>query len=187
MLETISFLWLAGIVRLCGYVWWRSPYLVISINGILAIFALINISKLWAPFWPSTKKKTQRMIALAQLKWGEIVYEIWSGDGRILRACLPYHPQKLIGYEISWILIWYSRCINRIRKESIMYKRVDLFTQDFRDADVIFCFLTPQALERIERDIRPTLKPGTKFISNIFDFKHIPLHHKEGLIYVYIK
>jgi hypothetical protein len=187
MLETLSFLLLIGIIRVWAKIFWRSEEIVIIINGILSIFALIHLSKLWAPFWPSSQKKTQLMVKLTQIQPGDTIYELWSGDGRILRACLPYHPHKIVGYEISWILILYSRLFNRLHKENIQYKRVDLFQQDFRDADVIFCFLLPQAVQRVEQEIRPTLKPWTRFVTNIFKLEHTEHHHKEGSLYVYIK
>jgi len=187
MLETLSFLLVIGIIRVLAKIFWRSEQVVIVINGILSIFALINLSKLGAPYRPSSKKKTLLMMNLANIQPWETVYELWSGDGRILRACLPYKPGKIVWYELSRLLIIYSRLFNRIRKESIQYKRVDLFQQDFRDADVIFCFLLPQAVQIVEQEILPTLKPWTRFITNIFKLEHTDHHHKEGSLYVYIK
>ena len=187
MLETLSFFILIWIVWLWSEIFHRPEQIVVGINIILAIGALINLSKLGAPYRPSSKKKTLLMMNLANIQPWDTIYELWSGDGRILRACLPYKPGKIVWYELSRLLIIYSRLFNRIRKESIQYKRVDLFQQDFRDADVIFCFLLPQAVQRVEQEIRPTLKPWTRFITNIFKLEHTDHHHKEGSLYVYIK
>ena len=171
MLETISFLILIGWVRVLARIFWWSEGVVTIVDGILALWALRNLSKLWAPFLPSSQKKVQVMMKLADIQPWDVLYELWSGDGRILRASLLYHPKKIVGYELSRILIVYSRVLNYIRKEQIQYKRVDLFTQDFSDADVIFCFLLPVAVKRVEEQIWPTLKPWTKLLTNIFTFE----------------
>ena len=187
MLETISFLILIGWVRVLARIFWWSEGLVIVLDGILALWALRNLSKLWAPFLPSSHKKVQVMMKLADIQPWDVLYELWSGDGRILRASLLYHPQKVVWYELSWILIIYSRLLNYLCKEQIQYKRVDLFTQDFSDADVIFCFLLPGAVKRVEDQIRPTLKPWTKLLTNIFTFEQIPHTNTQDWIYCYVR
>jgi hypothetical protein len=187
MLETLSFFILIWIVWVGSKIFYRPEQIVVGINIILAIGALINLSRLGAPYRPSSKKKTLLMMKLAKIQPWETIYELWSGDGRILRASLPYKPGKIVWYELSRLLIIYSRLLNRIRKESIQYKRSDLFQQDFGDADVIFCFLLPDAVKQVEQQIRPILKPWSRVITNIFNFEHTKYHHKEQNVYVYKK
>lgn len=185
MLETVSFFILIWIVWIGSKIFHRPEHIVVIINIILSIGALINLSKLGAPYRPSSKKKTLLMMKLAKIQPWETIYELWSGDWRILRACLSYHPNKIVWYELSRILIIYSKLLNWIRKEPIQYKRVNLFQQDFRDADIIFCFLLPDAVKQVEKQIRPTLKPWTRVITNIFNFENTPHQYKEHSVYIY--
>lgn len=187
MLETLSFIILIGLIHWLGLLFHRSPLITTAINIILAIAALYQLTKLGAPFWPSSHKKVHDMVEIAQIKPHDVVYELGSGDGRILREAYKYKPKRIVGLELSWLLILYSRLLNHWHRQTITYVRKDFFTQDYTDASVVFCFLLPGAIERIEQQIRPKLTPWTRIVCNIFLFPHLTPTKKVGSIALYVK
>lgn len=158
-----------------------------SINALITIWMGLILRKLKAPFLPSSKNQIQIMMKIADVQAWDVVYELWSWDGRVLRAAYQYNPSKIVWYELSPWLVWYSRLLNIYKHQTIQYHRADIFAQDLHDADVIFCFLLPQWMSKIKTDLWPRLKPGTKLISNIFTMNNASYHSKEWPVYCYIK
>lgn len=187
MFEAIMLVWVILFISMLGILLDIPEIYIILINFLFTLWMAMVLFRLKAPFFPSSKKTIEFMMKLAHIQAGDTVYELGSGDGRILRAAYVYRPGKIVWYELSPRLVWYSRFLNSLRKERIVYKREDLFQQDLSDADVIFCFLLPQGMEKIEQEIRPKLRPWTKVISNIFAFQHIEYTNKEWLVYYYQK
>lgn len=187
MFEAIVFVTTILFVNMMGLLFHIPELYVMIVNFVITLFTLALLWKLKAPFLPSSKDKVERMMKIAAIQKWDVVYELWSWDGRLLRAAHRYYPSKLVGYELSPTLVWYSRFLALVHKQQIVYKRADIFAQDFSDADVLFCFLLPQGMEKIMKDIRPTLKPWTRLISNIFTFKDIKANHIEWAVYLYIK
>ncbi len=187
MFEAIVFVTTILFVNMIGLLFHIPELYVMIVNFVITLFTLALLWKLKAPFLPSSKAKVASMMKVADIQKWDVVYELWSWDGRLLRAAHRYDPSKLVGYELSPTLVWYSCFLNILYKQNAVYKRADIFAQDFSDADVLFCFLLPQGMDKIMKDIRPTLKPWTRLISNIFTFKDIKAHHKEWGVYLYIK
>ena len=69
---------------------------------ILIVFGSMMVASFrTAPWVPSRKKDLRRLIELAEIKKGEVVYELGSGDGRIVLELARRYEAKIIGYEIS--------------------------------------------------------------------------------------
>lgn len=127
------------------------------------------------------------MLDFADIVPGETVYDIGSGDGRILRAAADSRAGRLIGFEISWILVAVSILWNRLAGKRIDIRAQDFWKHDFSDADVIFCFLLPGAMDRIEREIWPQLKPGSRLVSRAFSMKVEEKKSSDDGIFLYLK
>ncbi len=141
--------------------------LVILIFGTLA-YASISA----APWVPLFKKDIKRMIKLANLQPGEILYDLGAGDGRILLECIKQQRVKAEGWEIAFLpyliarlRIWLNRAGDKI---TLHYQ--NFYQADLSSADVIVCFLTPQAMRKLESKIKKELKPGARFLSYAFAF-----------------
>jgi hypothetical protein len=120
----------------------------------------------WVPLW---RRDVDRMIGLADIKLGEKVYDLGAGDGRIVIAAAKKGGQA-IGFEIS-VLPYILGCIKIIvgglwGKVRMSYK--NFFTQDLSDADVIFTFLTPHAMEKLKPKLEKT-KSGCRIVSYAFE------------------
>jgi SAM-dependent methyltransferase len=111
----------------------------------------------------------KKMAELAQLKPGQVAYDLGCGSGTILFAAAKAEPRaKLIGYEVIRPLVWWGRFRNLRLQTNIKFYCANFFKSDLSEADVIFCYLFPGLMERFYREIYPTLRPGTRIISHGF-------------------
>ncbi|MBI2640673.1 MAG: class I SAM-dependent methyltransferase [Candidatus Sungbacteria bacterium] len=138
---------------------------------IFEIYAIIIGHLKGAPFVRSKKEKIQIMLELADIRSGEWVYDLGSGDGTLMMeaAC---RGANAVGIEINPFLCLYSRW--RIRRLGI--KNASIVRSDFRKislarADVILLYLWPSTIEKLKEKLSQELKPGSRIISNGFPIK----------------
>jgi hypothetical protein len=123
-----------------------------------------------APWLPVFNKDMDRICKLAQVKDTDLVYDLGSGDGRVIAAIANNSKAQVVGYEIS--LLVYVWSVIKIFFLGLS-KRVDIRFADFLNRDLgqatlIFCFLTPKAMIKLAPKFRQELKAGTRIVSYSF-------------------
>jgi predicted RNA methylase len=141
---------------------------------VLAFFLVFG-TMIWAtlsgaPWVPTWKKDVVAAIKEIEIKPDDVVYDLGSGDGRWLFAVAKLKPAKeIIGFEISlFFYVWTRIKILFSSYPHIKVKYQDLFKVDFGQADVIFCFLLPKTMSRLEEKLVREMKPGSIFASYTF-------------------
>jgi ribosomal protein L11 methylase PrmA len=138
-----------------------------------------------SPFVPSNRKTIDKMLEVAKIKKGEKVYDLGCGDGRIVIAADRKFGAEAVGYEIS-ILVWNLAHINKFFKRSkAKILRKDFFKADLRDADVVFCYLLPEVMEKLAPKFKKELKPGARVVSASFHlpkWKLVKKYKREGRV-----
>ena len=104
-----------------------------------------------AIYVPTPQNVVEKMLAAAHIGKDNVVYDLGSGDGRIvIEAAKKYHC-KAIGLEIDRDLVTLSR--ERIKQSNleklVIIRHTDLFTADFSDATVVTVYLYPDLLKRL--------------------------------------
>jgi SAM-dependent methyltransferase len=142
--------------------------------ALLALTALPGLAqdpryvKKLAPYVASPERVVDRMLELANIRPGEMVYDLGCGDGRILIAAVEKYKAKAVGVEISPKVAAQARL--RIRKEGIDGQaRViegDLLETDFTGADVVTIYLTTSFNEELRPRLEKYLKPGARVVSH---------------------
>ncbi|MCT4592212.1 MAG: hypothetical protein N4A36_02415 [Candidatus Gracilibacteria bacterium] len=169
--------------------------LILIINLIIGLLMLGSIIGhiMGSPFFPSSDKNVRKMIKLAELKDTDVVFDLGCGDGRIIFAA-EKHCQKSIGIEGSFFVYLLALFRKFISNNKAEIRRQNIFdTKDLADANVIFVFLLPAMMEKFYQKIFPSLKNGTKIISNGFNIKSlkptktIPREKNEHPVYLFIK
>lgn len=123
-----------------------------------------------APWLPAFKKDMERIIKLAELKDDDLVYDLGSGDGRVVIALANNSRAQFVGYEISLIMYCWSRLkifFSGLGKR-VEIRCSDFLTNDLSQATVIFCFLTPMAMKKLSIKFQKELKKGTRIVSYSF-------------------
>jgi len=122
------------------------------------------------PFVPTPQEVVDKMVELAGVKKGDLVYDLGSGDGRIVITAAK-KGAKAVGYEIDGDLVKQSR--DNIRKASVQelaeIRQQDILTVDLSAASVVTMYLLPDVNLQLKPKILSQLKPGSRVVSHAFD------------------
>lgn len=122
-----------------------------------------------APFVPSKPKRIAAMIELADIKKGDRVCDLGSGNGAVLFAAARRGAVG-IGVEFNPFLVWFSRLRAQWMGlgDKVSFVRQNLHTYPLSDADVVFLYLWPSTITALREKLMRELKPGARVISNAF-------------------
>ena len=122
------------------------------------------------PFVPSPQEVVDKMIELAGVKKGDVVYDMGSGDGRIVIAAAK-KGARAVGFEIDGDLVQESR--ENLRKAGVQdlaeIRQQDILTVDFAPASVVTMYLLPDVNLKLKPNLLKQLKPGSRVVSHSFD------------------
>ncbi|MFA6422422.1 MAG: hypothetical protein WCV92_03425 [Candidatus Buchananbacteria bacterium] len=140
------------------------------------VCAVILLSALWgawsaAPWVPTFGKDTKRMVDLAQIKKGDIVYDLGSGDGRLVFGAVSRGATGT-GIEI-FILPWLYSWIKSFFHPGAKMILGDMFKKNISDANVVFIYLLDKSYGRLMKKFEKELKPGTKIIVGCWPIKEL--------------
>lgn len=140
-----------------------------------------------APFVPSTGKTSQKMIELAQIKKGQKVYDLGSGEGRLLFLAAR-KGATAVGLEINPLLVIFTalKIFFSPYRGQIQVKWQNFWKARFNDADVVFIYLLPWRMEQLKQFLLQELRPGTLVISNSFIFPDWKLLRQNQETHVYV-
>lgn len=155
---------------------------------IFVLYAVVIGDIFGAPFVRSAKKRIKVMLELADIKPGETVMDLGSGDGTLLIKSAQ-KGASAIGVEINPFLVLYSklraRNKNLDKKVKIFYGNLENY--DLSEVDVLFIYLMPRTLEKLQEKFSKELKSGARVVSNSFtipEWKHIM---EKERVYLYQK
>ncbi len=124
-----------------------------------------------APFVPTPMEVVEKMLELAQVKSSDVLYDLGSGDGRIVITAAEKYGARAVGFEIDPELVEESR--DNARREGVSHlveiRQQDLMTADFSAATVVTIYLHPESNLLVRPLLRSQLKPGSRVVSNDFD------------------
>ena len=122
------------------------------------------------PFVPSPQIVVDKMIELAGVKKGDVVYDLGSGDGRIVIAAAK-KGARAVGFDIDPDLVAESRA--NVKKagveESAEIRHQDILTVDLSPASVVTMYLLPDVNLKLKPNLLSQLKPGSRVVSHSFD------------------
>jgi ubiquinone/menaquinone biosynthesis C-methylase UbiE len=155
-----------------------------SAFGFLAPAALF----LWAPFlqaqrfgnpdilapdFPSPQEVVERMLQLAHLQPGEMVYDLGSGEGRIVITAARNFKARAVGVELSPELcrIATGRVKDLGLQNRVRILHANLLKVDLRPADVVTIYLLTSANELLKPNLERDLRPGARVVSHDFEIR----------------
>lgn len=150
------------------------PYGVLAAVSLIASLALAQKAspsrKPDVPFIPTTETAVKAMLELAGVKSSDIVYDLGSGDGRIVIAAAKRYGARGVGIDIDAALVREAK--KKARQAGVgklvEFREQDLFQSNFHEATVVTLFLLPAVNKRLLPQLE-ALKPGTRIVSNTFE------------------
>lgn len=122
-----------------------------------------------APYYPTPLTIVERMLDLGQLKAGEKMFDLGSGDGRIvIMAAQKYHADAT-GVELDSDLVASSQA--KVRQLGLTTARIvygDILKQDYSSANLITVYLLPESNIKVRPILEEQLKKGTRIVAHDF-------------------
>jgi SAM-dependent methyltransferase len=121
-------------------------------------------------FVPTWEPVVYQMLELANVTRDDVVYDLGSGDGRIVILAAQKYGARGVGIELNPRLVEISRQVARDAQvlDRVRFIEADLFTSDISAATVVTLFLSSSVNDELEPKLRRELKPGTRIVSHQF-------------------
>ena len=120
---------------------------------------------------PTPMSVVNEMLRLANVQSDDVIYDLGSGDGRIVISAAQQYGTRGIGIDIDPQRI--QEANENAQKEEVsdrvQFLQQDLFEADFRNATVVTLYLLPELNVKLRPKLLRELKPGTRIVSHAFD------------------
>jgi SAM-dependent methyltransferase len=133
---------------------------------------------------PTPQEVVDKMLEMAAVKKGDVVYDLGCGDGRIVVTAAKKYGVKAVGFDIDPERIKEARAnVQSNHVENLVtIKQADIFTLDLREASVVTLYLLPDLNVKLMPQLA-RLKPGSRIVSHDFDMrgaKPVLVQHVKG-------
>jgi hypothetical protein len=149
-----------------------------TVSGIVVLLATVaapaaaQVSR--APdvhFVPTPHEVVSAMLEVAQVRKNDVLYDLGSGDGRIVIAAAKKHGTRGTGIDLDPDRIKESRAAARKAgvTDKAQFRQADLFETDLRKASVVTLYLLPILNVKLRPKLFQELRPGSRIVSHAFD------------------
>jgi len=111
------------------------------------------------------------MLVLAELKPGEVFYDLGAGDGRTVIMAAQEFGARAVGIELREDLA--KKALQTVYQlglqDRVTILHSNLFDVDISPADVVFLYLTTSANEKVKPKLEAELKPGARVVSHDYE------------------
>jgi len=123
------------------------------------------------PYVPTATPVVNKMLEMADVDGDDLVYDLGSGDGRIVIQAAKRYGARGVGIEIDPELVEKARAKARAAgvSDRVKFRQADLFETDFSDATVVTMYLLPSVNKELRPQLFEQLAPGTPVVSHDFD------------------
>ena len=121
---------------------------------------------------PTPQEVVDKMLEMADIKEGDVIYDLGCGDGRIVVTAAKRYGVKAVGFDINPRRVRES--LENVRKNNVEHlvtiKHEDVFTLDLREANVVTLYLLPSLNVKLIPQLEK-LRPGSRILSHDFDMR----------------
>ena len=145
---------------------------LIFVFVVLALAAPAFAQERFSLFVPTEQDDVPRMLKLAGLRDGDVVFDLGSGDGRIVLEAAKVNPTvRGRGIEIDEKLVMESRKTAKAAglDGRVQFVHQNAFDADLKEATVIAMWLWPELMRMLRPKILNEARPGTRVITRIWD------------------
>jgi ubiquinone/menaquinone biosynthesis C-methylase UbiE len=144
----------------------RRALALLAATGLAPILARAQVDA--GPYVPSPSVIVDRMLELGGIRGDDYLYDLGSGDGRILITAAQRFGARGLGVEIKPELVKLAT-ENAVRAgvgDKVRFERRDLFETDLSEATVVTLYLLPGIVTKLAPKILAEMKPGARVVSH---------------------
>ncbi|MFN7994441.1 MAG: class I SAM-dependent methyltransferase [Bryobacteraceae bacterium] len=150
-----------------------SSTLLLALAGWSPLFSQQFNKESLAPYIPSPQEVVDKMLEAGRVKAGDVVYDLGSGDGRVVITAAQKYHARAVGIELRADLC--KSTAERVKElgleDKITLIHGNLLNVDLSPADVVTLYLLTSSNERLRPRLEKFLKPGARVVSNDFEIR----------------
>jgi precorrin-6B methylase 2 len=142
------------------------------IIGVIFGVFMLGTTIVGAGWEPTSRRKVRKMLEMSGAGPSDVVYDLGSGDGRIvLEAARTFHA-KAVGVEADPLRVLFSRLAVALHhlKGRVRIVWGNFFHVNLSEATIVTLFLSQGTNKKLEAKLLAELKPGTRVISYVWTF-----------------
>lgn len=178
-------LWVIIVMILMGALFAAKLLYVLGTGGLLPLTQ-------GAIFVSTSTPRIQATLDAVPMRPGERLYDLGCGDGRVLRAMVGRYDVQAVGFEVNPVAYLVAKALS-VATERVRICYGNFWSKDLSDADVVFCYLFPDLMERLALKLHRELRPGCRVVSCNFPLSgwtptqilHPPAQRHADPIYLY--
>jgi SAM-dependent methyltransferase len=120
---------------------------------------------------PTPHEIVDRMLDVAKVRIGDVVYDLGCGDGRMVIAAAKKYGTRGVGVDLDPARIREARENAKLAgvESLVTFKVGDMFETDIREATVVLLYLLPELNRRLKPKLFAQLQPGARVVSHDWD------------------
>ena len=140
---------------------------------VMSVSNIVGIIMTGVPFVSSHNKDVNAILSAMELAPGQVICDLGCGKAQILiKACKRYGV-KGIGYELSlWPYLW-ARINIWLARADVKIYLVNFFQADLGKVDLVYCYLFPEVMAKLEDKFKKELRSGARVVSYAFKMPNI--------------
>jgi SAM-dependent methyltransferase len=157
-------------------------FLLLTFGTVILLFGFVVFCG--APYLPILGKQKTLALDMLDLKPGQTLVELGSGDGRVLAAAAE-RGAIAIGYELNPLLVLYSKVVTRKYGKKVKVIWGNFWRRPLPECDAIFTFLLQKYMTKLDKKIIQETRKPVKLISFAFYVPDKPPIQQTGGMYLY--
>ncbi|MFH1241793.1 MAG: class I SAM-dependent methyltransferase [Pseudomonadota bacterium] len=117
-----------------------------------------------ALFVSTSRAKIRVFLDAVPMNREDLLVDLGCGDGRVLRAACKRYGARALGFEVNPLAYLMARVLS-LGIQRLRIERDSFWSRDLGGADVVFCYLFPDVMERLARKMERELRSGTRVVS----------------------
>lgn len=142
-----------------------------GLTGVPAFAQNVPARSLDVPFDPSPQEVVDKMLQIANVNQNDLLYDLGSGDGRIVIAAAKKYGARGIGIDLDPQRVAEAQANAKAAgvEDKVKFAVGDLYKTDFSDATVVTLFLFSHVNRKLRPQLWRQLKVGTRVVSHLWD------------------
>jgi len=146
---------------------------LLLVPAFFLLWGIVKLAREEGFFVPLPMGTIRKMLKLAKIRKGDVLYDLGSGDGRIVVEAAKSYGIRTVGIEKNLLLYLLSMLNVRVRR---LENRVEILNRNFfkaniGEADVVTIYLTPKLNEKLKSKFKKELRKGTRIVSAAHEIK----------------